>query len=94
MNNIKRTIRATCVCFIVLASAILHATEVAENEILLAARKWIEGNAVFQAELPDAVPEKAMKMADFEGKTMPLWRKLDDVTYIIVKQNDILAIIK
>ena len=91
MNNIKRTIRATCVCFIVLASAILHATEVAENEILLAARKWIEGNAVFQAELPDAVPEKAMKMADFEGKTMPLWRvDLKPTGYLIMSADDTL----
>ncbi len=91
MNNIKRTIRATCVCFIVLASTILHATEVAENEILLAARKWIEGNAVFQAELPDAVPEKAMKMADFEGKTMPLWRvDLKPTGYLIMSADDTL----
>ena len=60
MKMIKRTLRTTCVCLLFVASAVLHGTEVNENMILAAARKWIANNAVFLAELPDAVPEKAV----------------------------------
>ena len=39
--------------------AVVHAADVGKDDILAAARKWIADNAVFKAELPDAVPEKA-----------------------------------
>ena len=91
MKMIKRTLRTTCVCLLFVASAVLHGTEVNENMILAAARKWIADNAVFLAELPDAVPEKAVQMADFEGKTMPLWRvDLQPTGYLVMSADDTL----
>ena len=91
MKMIKRTLRTTCACLLFVASAVLHGTEVDENMILAAARKWIADNAVFLAELPDAVPEKAVQMADFEGKTMPLWRvDLKPTGYLIMSADDTL----
>ena len=70
----KKHQRIAFLLFFIITVAILHASEVEENEILAAARKWIADNAVFKAELPNAVPEKAGQMADFEGKELPLWR--------------------
>ena len=91
MNMIKRTLQTACVSLFILSFVVLHAAEVGENEILRAARKWIEGNAVFQAELPNAVPEKAVQMADFEGKTMPLWRvDLQPTGYLVMAADDTL----
>ena len=91
MNPIKRTVRTVCVLFVMMTSAILHASEVGENEILAAARKWIADNAVFKAELPDAVPEKAVQMADFEGKELPLWRvDLQPTGYLVMSADDTL----
>ena len=91
MNMIKRTLQTACVSLFILSFVVFHAAEVGENEILLAARKWIEGNAVFQAELPNAIPEKAVQMADFEGKTMPLWRvDLLPTGYLVMAADDTL----
>ena len=74
MNTIGRTLRASGILFIVLAFSVLHAAEVKEGEILIAARKWIWDNAVFQAESPDAEPVKAAQMTHDDGRPMPLWR--------------------
>ena len=91
MDMIKKAIWTICVLFVMMTSAILHASEVGENEILAAARKWIADNAVFLAELPNAVPEKAVQMADFEGKTMPLWRvDLQPAGYLVMSADDTL----
>ncbi len=77
--------------FVILVSSVLHSSEVAENDILAAARKWIADNAMFQAELPNAVPEKAVQMANFEGKDMPLWRvDLKPSGYLIMAADDTL----
>ena len=91
MNSIKRTLRTAFVCFVILASAILRATEVSENDILAAARKWIADNAMFQAEQPSAIPEKAVQMSDFDGKAMPLWRiEIKPSGYLIMAADDTL----
>ncbi|MBR4900428.1 MAG: C10 family peptidase [Victivallales bacterium] len=80
------------VCLLVAFSfPVLHATEVSENEILAAAKKWIATNAVFLSELPDAVPAKVVHLADFEGKGMPLWRvDLKPTGYLIMSADDTL----
>ena len=91
MNSVKRTLRTMCIFFFVVFSVVLHATEVRESEILAAARKWIADNAMFQAELPNAVPDKAVQMADFEGKAMPLWRvDLQPTGYLVMSADDTL----
>ena len=72
-------------------SSVLYSAEVAENDILAAAGKWIADNAMFQAELSNAVPEKAVQMANFEGKYMPLWRvDLKPTGYLIMAADDTL----
>ena len=91
MNMIKRTLQMTCVSLFILASIVLHSAEVGENEILAASKKWIADNAVFQAEQPDAVPEKAMQMTDAEGRRMPLWLvELQPTGYLIMSADDTL----
>ena len=79
------------VLFIMTAFAVVHAADVSENNILTAARKWIADNAVFQAELPNAVPTKAIQMTDADGKAMPLWRvDLKPVGYLVMSADDTL----
>ena len=87
----KKHQRIAFLLFFIITVAILHASEVEENEILAAARKWIADNAVFKAELPNAVPEKAVQMADFEGKELPLWRvDLQPAGYLVMSADDTL----
>ncbi len=92
MTSIRKKHWIACFLFFsIIFTAIMHAAEVSENEILAAARKWIADNAMFQADLPNAVPEKAVQMADFEGKPMPLWRvDLQPTGYLVMSADDTL----
>ena len=79
------------VCFIMVAFAAIYAAEVGENDILTAAHKWIVDNAVFQAELPNAIPANAVQMTDADGKAMPLWRvDLQPTGYLAMSSDDTL----
>ncbi len=79
------------VLFIMAMFAVVHAADVGKDDILAAARKWIADNAVFKAELPDAVPEKATQLADDDGKAMPLWRvDLKPTGYLVMSSDDTL----
>ena len=92
MTSIRKKHWIACFLFFsIIFTAIMHAAEVSENEILAAARKWIADNAMFQTDLPNAVPEKAVQMADFEGKPMPLWRvDLQPTGYLVMSVDDTL----
>ena len=79
------------VLFIMAMFAVVHAADVGKDDILAAARKWIADNAVFKAELPNAIPEKATQLADDDGKAMPLWRvDLKPTGYLVMSSDDTL----
>ena len=79
------------VLLIMAVFAVVHAADVGKDEIMVAARKWIADNAVFQAESPDAVPEKATQLADDDGKAMPLWLvELAPSGYLVMSADDTL----
>ena len=61
------------VFFILAVFYAVHAAEVGENDILMAARKWIADNAVFKLESPNAVPTDATQLTDKDGQLLPLW---------------------
>ena len=90
MKTRHRLLKLT-VWFIMAAFAAVHAADVSENDILSAARKWIADNAVFKAEAPNALPEKAVQMTDADGKAMPLWRvDLQPAGYLVMSSDDTL----
>ncbi len=79
------------VLFIMAVFTVVHAADVGKDDILAAARKWIADNAIFQAELPGAVPEKATQLTDGDGKAMPLWRvDLAPAGYLVMSSDDTL----
>ena len=79
------------VLFMMTVLCVLHAADVSKDDILNAARKWIADNAIFQAELPGAVPEKATQLTDGDGKAMPLWRvDLQPAGYLVMSSDDTL----
>ncbi|MBO7620807.1 MAG: C10 family peptidase, partial [Victivallales bacterium] len=79
------------VLFIITVLAVVHAADVGKDDIVAAARKWIADNAIFQAESPNAVPEKAAQMTDADGKIMPLWLvELAPSGYLVMSADDTL----
>ena len=79
------------VLFIMSLLVISHAADVSKDDLMAASRKWIEDNAVFKLELPNAVPEKATQLADDDGKAMPLWRvDLAPSGYLVMSSDDTL----
>ena len=91
MQPIIRKLCSIVIFAIIFSFPVLQAVEVSENEILAVARKWIANNSVFISERLDAVPEKAVRMVDIDGKTMPLWRvDLSPKGYLVMSADDTL----
>ena len=87
----RHTFWQLTVFFIMAAFAAIQAAEVGQDDILAAARKWIHDNAVFQAELPNAVPVDAAQLADADGNVLPLWRvDLQPAGYLVMSADDTL----
>ncbi len=77
--------------FFAITSVILQAATVESNDLLIAARRWIAANAIFQSELPDAEPITATRMTNANGTELPLWHvKLSPSGYIIMSSDDTL----
>ena len=81
----------TAFLFFAFLLATMQAAELTSTEILAAAKAWIEGNAVFQLEQPDAVPVNAVRMTDADGAARPLWRvNLEPAGYLVMAADDFL----
>ena len=77
--------------FFTITSVILQAATVESNDLLIAARRWIAANAIFQSELPDAKPVTATRMTNANGAELPLWHvKLSPSGYLIMSSDDTL----
>ena len=77
--------------FFAITSAILQAATVELDDVLIAARRWIDANAIFQSELPDAEPITATRMTNANGAELPLWHvKLSPSGYLIMSSDDTL----
>ena len=91
MQAIGKKLCSVVCFFVAFLFSVLFASEISEQEIIAASRKWISDNAAFQAELPNAVPEKAVQLVDFDGKNMPLWRvDLSPKGYLVMSADDTL----
>ncbi len=79
------------VLFIMSLLVISHAADVSKDDIMAASRKWIEDNAVFKLELPNAVPVNATQLTDKDGQLLPLWRvDLAPSGYLVMSSDDTL----
>ena len=77
--------------FFAMASAFLQAATVTTDNLLIAARRWISTNAIFQSELSDAEPLTVTRMTNAEGSELPLWHvKLSPSGYLIMSSDDTL----
>ena len=77
--------------FFAITSVLLQAATVTSDNLLIAARRWIAANAVFQSELPDAEPVTATRMTNADGAGQPLWHvKLSPSGYLIMSSDDTL----
>ena len=77
--------------FFAMASALLQAATVTTDNLLIAARRWISTNAIFQSELPDAEPVTVTRMTNMDGTELPLWHvKLSPSGYLIMSSDDTL----
>ncbi len=77
--------------FFAITSVLLQAATVTSDNLLIAARRWISTNAIFQSELPDAEPVTATRMTNANGAELPLWHvKLSPSGYLIMSSDDTL----
>ncbi|MBR4417904.1 MAG: C10 family peptidase, partial [Victivallales bacterium] len=61
------------------------------DNLLIAARRWISTNAIFQSELPDAKPLTITRLTNADGAELPLWHvRLSPSGYLIMSSDDTL----